>query len=724
MTGIINISRREFLKAGALAGGGLLLGFYLPGGQMPLAAEAALYYPNAFIRIGSDESVTIMVNKSEMGQGVYTSIPMLVAEELECDWSTVRAEPAPVAPVYNNLATGMQMTGGSTSIKSEWERMREVGAAAREMLIAAAAETWKVDAGACRAENGRIIHTGGQSLSYGQLAEKAAGMPVPSKVSLKDPAQFKILGKPARRLDTSVKVLGKARFGCDAQVPGMLTALVARPPVFGGKVKSFRGAKAKAVPGVKEVVQIEAGIAVVADGYWAAKRGRDLLEITWDEGPHAMLSTDAMREDYARMAQSPGLPARKDGDPESALASADKKLTAEYFLPYLAHASMEPLNCLVDLSANSCEIWTGTQSQTANRDAAVKTAGLRPDQVKLHTTYLGGGFGRRGNPHSDFVNLAMQVAKAVKQPVKVLWTREDDMRGYYYRPLWHSRMSGGLDRHGNLVAWHHTIVGQSIMKGTVNEKKRIKNGIDSSSVEGAADVQYEIPNLLVDLHSPEVGVPVQWWRSVGHSHTGFVVESFMDELAHAAGKDSYRFRRVLLAEHPRPRGVLDAAAQMSGWGTPPPKGRARGIAMCESYGSFVCQVAEVSVNREGKVRVHRVFCAVDCGSTINPSIIEAQMQSGIVYGLSAALYGAITIRQGRVEQENFDDYPVLRMDEMPVVEVRIISSTEKPGGIGEPGVPPIAPAVTNAVFAATGKRIRSLPIDNRFLKKAPDRRRP
>lgn len=718
MSRIVLINRREFLKAGALAGAGLALGFYLPVRESAFAAEQAPFYPtNAFVHIGEDNVVTVLVNKSEMGQGVYTSIPMLVAEELECDWSKVRVQPAPVAEIYNNPMSGMQMTGGSTSIRTEWTRMREVGAAARQMLVAAAAKRWSVDPASCLAENGTVRDASGRTLRYGQLTLEAARMPVPTQIVLKDPSRFKILGKPTRRLDTPEKVDGTALFGIDILLPGLLTALVERSPVYGGKAKQLRSEKAKAIPGVKEVVRIASGVAVVATDYWAAKRGRDALEIEWDYGPRAGISSEAMHKKYAGMSEEPGLVARKDGEPERALAGAAKKVSVQYDLPYLAHADMEPLNCVVDLRPGSCEIWVGTQGQTADRDLAAKMSGLRPNQVKLHTTFLGGGFGRRGNPHSDFVDLAMQVALEVKKPVKVIWSREDDMKGGYYRPLWHARMSGGFDESGNLAAWQHRIVGQSIMKGTSNEKRRIKNGVDLSSVEGANELPYEIPNILVDLHSPEEGMPVQWWRSVGHSHTGFEVESFIDELAHAAGKDPYRFRRSLLGKHPRHRGVLDLAAEKAVWGGELAPGRARGIAVFKSYESYVCQVAEVSVAANGRVRVHKVVCAVDCGMTVNPATIEAQMEGGIVFGLSAALYGAITVEEGRVQQENFDDYQVLRMDEMPVVEVHIVKSLEKQGGIGETAVPPIAPAVTNAIFALTGKRIRRLPIDSGMLGK-------
>lgn len=707
-------SRRTFLKASATLSSGVLLGFRLSGvtdaaAQTASGTAATEFAPNAFIRISKANVVTILVNKAEMGQGVYTSLPMLIAEELEVDLRRVKVVAAPVDAVYAHPVFGMQFTGGSQSIASEWERLRKAGAAAREMLLAAAADIWKVDRASLRAENGAVIGPGGRTLTYGQLVDRAAAMPVPPDPPLKDPSQFKIIGKPTKRLDSRAKVTGEATFGLDARVSGMLTAVVARPPVFGATVKRVSADRARAVRGVKDVVQIPSGVAVIATSFWAAKRGRDALELVWEEGAGARVDTTAMQTAYAELATKPGRPAKRDGDAAAALAGAATRLTAAYDMPYLAHAPMEPLNCLVTLTADGCDIWTGTQLQTVDRANAAAAAGLTPEQVRIHTLFLGGGFGRRANPASDFIVEAVHVAKAAKAPVKTVWTREDDLRGGYYRPMWHSTIAAGLDTGGTPVAWKHTIVGQSILEGTPFAEALVKDGIDTTSVEGAAELAYAVPNLSVDLHSPKGAVPVLWWRSVGHTHTGFVVESFIDELAHAAGKDPYQYRRALLARHPRHLGVLDLAAQKAHWGGPLTPGRARGIAVHASFGSWCAQVAEVSL-QEQRIRVHRVVCAIDCGRAINPETIRAQMEGGIVFGLSAALYGQITLKNGRVQQSNFHDYPVLRIDAMPEVEVHIVPSTEPPSGIGEPGTPLMAAAVCNALFALTGRRIRSLPL--------------
>ena len=706
--------RREFIRIGAAVGGGLLVSLYapLPGGASEAGAADEKDFPlNAFVRIGTDETVTVIAAHSEMGQGVYTSLPMLLNEELEADWSRIRVESAPVDKVYNHPVFGMQMTGGSTTSPAEWERYRKMGAMARTMLMQAAAKQWNVDVSSCHAEKGVVIHAAsGRRATYGSLANAAARLTPPADVPLKPAKSFTLIGKPTRRLDTPSKTNGSAQFGLDVSVPGMLTAVVLRPPVFGGKVTKLDATEALKVPGVKAVEQVPSGIAVIAQGFWPAKLGRDKLVVIWDPGANAGLSTEQMLSDFRELAKTPGNIARKTGDPAGALKSAAKTITAEYDVPYLAHAMMEPLNCVVDLKADSCEIWTGTQFQTVDRASAAKVAGLPPEKVQIHTTLLGGGFGRRANPASDFVVEAVQVAKVAKAPVKVVWTREDDLRGGWYRPMWHDRFEAGLDSSGNPVAWTHTIVGQSIMQGTLFEGMMIKDGVDGTSVEGAADLIYGVPNLQVDLHSPKIGVPVQWWRSVGHSHTGFSVEAFLDEVAHAGGKDPYELRRALLANQPRMLAVLDLAAHQANWGAKLPAGVGRGIAAHFSFDSYVAQVIEASVEKGGVVRVHRVVCAVDCGQTINPDTVIAQMEGGIIFGLTAALKNEITLKDGKVVQSNFHDYQMLRIYEAPKIEVHIVPSSANPTGVGEPGVPPVAPALVNALFAATGKRIRRLPI--------------
>lgn len=708
------VGRREFIRIGAAVGGGLLVSLYapLPGGASEAGAADEKDFPlNAFVRIGTDETVTVIAAHSEMGQGVYTSLPMLLNEELEADWSRIRVESAPVDKVYNHPVFGMQMTGGSTTSPAEWERYRKMGAMARTMLMQAAAKQWNVDVSSCHAEKGVVIHAAsGRRATYGSLANAAARLTPPADVPLKPAKSFTLIGKPTRRLDTPSKTNGSAQFGLDVSVPGMLTAVVLRPPVFGGKVTKLDATEALKVPGVKAVEQVPSGIAVIAQGFWPAKLGRDKLVVIWDPGANAGLSTEQMLADFRELAKNPGNIAKKTGDPAGALKSAAKTITAEYDVPYLAHAMMEPLNCVVDLKADSCEIWTGTQFQTVDRASAAKVAGLPPEKVQIHTTLLGGGFGRRANPASDFVVEAVQVAKVAKAPVKVVWTREDDLRGGWYRPMWHDRFEAGLDSSGNPVAWTHTIVGQSIMQGTLFEGMMIKDGVDGTSVEGAADLIYGVPNLQVDLHSPKIGVPVQWWRSVGHSHTGFSVEAFLDEVAHAGGKDPYELRRALLANQPRMLAVLDLAAHQANWGAKLPAGVGRGIAAHFSFDSYVAQVIEASVEKGGVVRVHRVVCAVDCGQTINPDTVIAQMEGGIIFGLTAALKNEITLKDGKVVQSNFHDYQMLRIYEAPKIEVYIVPSSANPTGVGEPGVPPVAPALVNALFAATGKRIRRLPI--------------
>ena len=718
MTANKGMTRRQFITSSALAGGGLLLSCYLPFGRRHLMAAAGNdFAPNAFLKIASDGRVTVIVNKAEMGQGVYTSLPMLVAEELCCDWKKVTFQASPVAPEYNRVSMPIMVTGGSSSVRTEWERLSLAGAAAREMLIAAAAKEWQVAPSECRAENGMILGPKGKKLPFGALAAKAATLPVPKSPKLKGGVNT-ILGKPLHRLDSPAKINGTAIFGIDVSAPGMLTCVIAHPPVFGARVKAFDVSKAMSIPGVRQVIKVEAGVAVVADGFWPALKGREALTVEWNEGEGAALSTPDMRAEYAGLAATPGLVAHTEGNAAATLATATRRFDVEYEVPYLAHAAMEPLNCFVDLKADSCLIRTGSQFQTIHRDMAAKVAGLKPEQVTLETTFLGGGFGRRANPSSDFVVAAVQVAKVVRHPVKVIWTREDDMKSGHYRPMWYDRISACLDDRGMPLAWHHRIVGQSILAGTPFEAG-VKDGIDRTSTEGAADTHYAIPHFQVELHSPKNLVPVLWWRSVGYSHTTFVMESFLDELAHAAGKDPYQYRRPLLEKHPRTLNVLEIAATKSGWGTPLPKGHGRGIAVQACFSSFAAQVAEISVDSRGHITVHRVVCVLDCGKTVNPDTVKAQLESGIAFGLSAALYGSITLKNGRVEQSNFDSYPMVAMKTMPRIEVHIVTSTEPAGGVGELSVPPIAPAVANALFAASGIRVRSLPLTPEKVLAAP-----
>ncbi len=723
MSDIINLSRRSFIVKSGILGGGLLLGMYLPGKavQQALAAESAeVFIPNAFLRIGVDESITMFVNKAEMGQGVYTSLPMLIAEELEADWQKIKVEAAPVEPDFNHTMFGpIMVTGGSTSIRSEWERLRKMGASARIMLIQAAAETWGVDPTGCKAQNGYVLYKEAEKkISYGALIGKAATLQPPEEVVLKKADEFTIIGKDRKRLDIPDKTDGKAIFGIDAKVEGMLVALIARPPLFGATVKSYDDSETKKVEGVKHVVQIDRGVAVVADGYWSASQGRDVLKVEWNEGPLEGLDSEKQTKEYAAMAAKPGLVAANKGDFAEAIADSTTKLEAVYEFPYLAHAPMEPLNCLADVRADGCDIWTGSQMQTPDRDTAVALTGLPPEKVKLHNTLLGGGFGRRAVPDSHFVAEAVQVSMKVKAPVKVYWTREDDIQGGYYRPKAYNLLAAGIGEDGMPVALKHTIVSQSIVTGTAFEGALVHDGIDHTSVEGSSDSPYQIPNMLVEYHMAPAGVPVLWWRAVGHTYNGYVKECFIDELAKLAGKDPYEYRRRLLSKSLRERKVLEVAAEKSNWSEPVAKGRGRGIAVHASFGSYVAQVAEVSLRDNGTVHVHKVTCAVDCGQTVNPDTIIAQMESGIAFGLSAVFYGEIIFKNGRIQQSNFDDYDVLRINEMPKVDVHIVESTEAPGGIGEVAVPPIAPAVANAVASITGKHIRSLPFRPEQIKEA------
>jgi len=707
-------TRRTFLKASATLAGGLVISFFLPAGRGRFAnaqpqAKTPIP-PNAFLRIAKDGTCTVFVKHLEFGQGVTTSLPMLVAEELDCDWSKVRAELAPAAPEYAHTAFGMQMTGGSSSVWNSYEQLRTVGAQARAMLVQAAADQWKAKPGDLKCEKGFVLGPGGKKLSYGQLADAAGKLPVPQQVKLKDPKDFRIIGKPTRRLDSHDKVTGKAMFGLDVQRKDLHTAVVAHPPVFGAKVDTFIVEKVRAVPGVTHVIETRNGVAVVAKNFWAAKTGRDALTVEWDLGPNAKLSTDALAAQFRETAKTPGLAAKKADNPE-AIKAAAKTIVAEYEVPFLAHAAMEPLSCTVELRGDSAELWVGSQFQTVDAGAAAKVLGIEPTKVKLNTMLAGGGFGRRANPASDYVVEACEIAKQVKVPVKVVWTREDDIKGGYYRPMYVHRVEVGLDAQNAIVGWNHAIVGPSILAGTAFEPMLVKDGIDSTSTEGVADTPYAIPNMNVQLHSVKAGVPVLWWRSVGNSHTAFVMETMIDELAAARGLDPLAYRREMLAKSPRVLATLDLAASKAGWGSALPKGRARGIAVHESFNSVCAQVAEVSLEG-GTARVHRVVAAFDCGLVVNPMTVEAQVQSAIAFALSAALHGKITIKDGKVEQSNFHDYPVLRMNEMPKIEVYLVQGGDKPTGVGEPGVPPLAPAVCNALAALTGKRVRKLPLDD------------
>ena len=713
MSAIPEVNRRDFLKATSAAAAGLVIGFSLPSKLLAADNQHGAML-NAFVRISPDDSVTVIINKSEMGQGIDTSLPMILAEELDADWSKIGFENAPVAQVYYHTVYGVQMTGGSSSTNSSFDQLRKAGATARAMLIAAAADTWKVDAAGCHTENGFVVH-GTQRLSYGKLAEKAAQLKPPAEVKLKDPKDFRLIGKATRRLDTPAKTNGSAVFGIDVTVPGMLVAVVARPPVFGATVKSFNGDKARSVRGVRQVIELDSGIAVVADGFWPAKKGREALQITWDEGPMANFDSESLRKQYSELADQPGLSARKQGDAAAALKSAAIKLDAVYEFPYLAHAPMEPLNCVADVRADHCSVWTGTQFQSPDRDAAAQVAGLKAEQVEIHTTFLGGGFGRRAVPGSHFVREAVQISKKANAPVKVIWTREDDMAGGYYRPAYYHKVSGGLDANGKPVAWTQRMVGQSIMAGTPFSVM-VKDGVDPTVVEGAADMIYDIPAISVEVQSPKIDVPVLWFRSVGHSHNAFVVECFIDELAYAAKKDPYEFRRALLTSDPRRIAVLEEVAKRSNWGSPMSSGKGRGIASHHSFGTYVAHVAEVAVAKDGSIKVERMVIAVDCGQIINPDTIKAQFEGAASFALSAALYGAITFKNGRVQQGNFDDYQLVRLNEAPAIEVYLVEGKGPQGGVGEPGVPTVAPAVCNAVFAATGKRVRRLPVRTEDLK--------
>ena len=699
MTGF-TVSRRGFLRVTSVAGA-YLLGFrFVPGCRDQVGWAGAEGELNAWIRITPDDVVTLTISESEMGQGIMTALSMVLAEELDADWSKVAAQPAPA----DRDRYGGQSTGGSTSVRQDYEPFRVAGAAAREMLIAAA-ETWGVAPASCRTERGYVLdESGDRRMSYGRLAARAAEMPVPTKPTLKDPSTFRIVGHDTKRLDTPDKVTGRAVFGIDVSLPDMLIAQVERVPVFGGAVRSFDATAALQVPGVRHVVEIPSGVAVVADNFWAAKRGRDALTVTWDEGPDGTLDSAQIRQ-RCRDIVSSGTEARREGNPDTGLRAAAKTLDAVYEVPYLAHAPMEPLNCTADVRADRCEIWVPTQSPSGSQGAARQITGLSAAQVIVHTTYLGGGFGRRSQ--TDFVKDAVHTSRAVGKPVKVIWTREDDVRGGYYRPAAYNEFRGGVDANGWPSVWVHKIASPSILLSLGAE---LDGDLDPTGTEGAANLPYGIPHMQVTWAHPDSPITLHWWRSVGSSQNAYVTECFFDELCQLGGVDPVEARRRLLGAHVRHRRALDTAAAMAGWGSAVPAGHARGVAVHESFGSIVAQVADVSLRSDGTPRVHHVWCAVDCGIVINPDTVRAQIESGIMYGLSAALHGELTIERGRVMQSNFHDYPVVRMHEAPSVDVTIIAEGDPIGGIGEPGLPPIAPAVCNALLRLTGKPVRKLPI--------------
>jgi len=703
MSNNYDLDRRSFLKVTVLAGGAVALGLYQrPWSFAQEPGQRPAFLPVAFIRIDPSGVVTLMAKNPELGQGVKTMLPMLIAEELDVDWNDVRIEQADVHPEL----FGPQFAGGSTATPINWDPLRRVGAAYRQMLVTAAAQTWGVDKSQCRAQSGTVVNTAtNASLSYGKLAATAAKLPVPANVALKDPAQFRYIGKPIKRLDTADKVNGTTKFGIDARLPGLVYAAVARCPVVGGKVVTFDDKRARAFPGVKQIVPISSGVAVVANNTWSAIQASRLLDIKWDEGANAAVNTPAITKMFADKTLQPGTVCRSVGDAEAALKGAAQKVDAVYHAPYLAHAPMEPLNCTADVRPDACHLWASTQMQTVVQAVAVQLTGLRPEQIHVHSMYMGGGFGRRAT--GDFISDAVEISKAIGAPVKATWSREDDIQHDRFRPASLARFSAGLDADGWPVAWMNRFACSSIQKSSSGQDPR--NGIDRTSSEGLDDLEYEIPNQQVEYHWTETGIPVHYWRAVGYTQNTFFAESFLDELAAAGKKDPVELRRRLLAKSPRLLGVLNLAAEKAGWGQPLPEGRTRGVAAVFNVGTYSAQVAEISVVA-GKVRVHRVVAAVDCGHVVNPMIVQQQIRSAIVYGLTAALKGEITLDKGRVQQTNFHQYDMLRIDEMPVVDVYLVPSTENPGGIGEAGVPAIAPAVCNAVFAATGKRVRQLPI--------------
>jgi CO/xanthine dehydrogenase Mo-binding subunit len=719
------VSRRDFVVAIATAGGGLLLGCRVDGrrslaGSAETAGSApAAFAPNAFVRIGTDGRITLIMNQVEMGQGMFTSMPMLIAEELEVGLDQVALEHAPPDDkLYGNPLVGFQMTGASSSVRMMFQPLRRAGATARTMLVAAAAQSWGVDPGSCRAEKGVVTHVPtGRTLAYGALADKAAKLPVPQQVTLKDPKDFRLIGTPAKRLDTPDKVNGKAQYGIDVRLPGMKIATVAASPVVGGKVAGLDESKALAIKGVHQVVRLDDAVAVVADHMWAAKQGLAALAVRWDDGANASVSTADVVRGLDEASQKPGVVARKEGDAAAALAGAARRVDAVYQVPFLAHAAMEPANCTVHVRPDGCEVWTGSQVLSRVQATAARVTGFPLDKVVVHNHLLGGAFGRRLTT-VDIETQAVRIAKQVGGPVKVVWTREEDIQHDDYRPYYYDRVSAGLDSRGKPVAWTHRLVGPSILARWA--PPAFKDGLDGDALDGAVQLLYDIPAIQVEyVRHEEPVLNTGFWRGVGVTHNTFVIESFIDELAAAAKQDPVAFRRGLLGKAPRAQAVIDLAAKEAGWGKPLPPGWGRGISLLYSgWDSYLAQVAEVEVSKTGEVRVHRIVCAVDCGTIVNPDIVKAQVEGGVVFGISGALWGEITLKNGRVEQSNFNNYRALRMNEAPPIEVHLVRNGEAPGGMGEPGTAVTAPALANAIFAATGKRIRRLPLKPDQLRSA------
>jgi isoquinoline 1-oxidoreductase beta subunit len=714
------LSRRQFVEVLSAAGGGLLLGYRTDEGRRAAstAATAATlgptppaFAPNAFIHIGTDGAITLIMPQVEMGQGMYTSMPMLLAEELEVGLDQVQLEHAPPNDkLYANPLFGIQMTGASSSVRAMYGPLRKAGAVARQLLVAAAAQTWGVDPASCRARKGVVTHVAtGRTLGYGALADKAATLPVPAEVTLKDPKDFTLIGTPAKRLDTPSKVNGTAQFSIDVRLPGLKIATVAASPVLGGKVASLDDSTAKAIPGVRQIVRLDDLVAVVGDHMWAAKLGLAALTIRWDDGPNGKLSTEDVVQGLDAASREPGVIARKQGAPDSALSGAAQRIEAVYQVPFLAHAALEPANCTVHVRKDGCEVWTGSQVLSRVQATAAQVTGFPLDKVVVHNHLLGGAFGRR--LEFDIETLAVRVAKQVEGPVKVVWTREEDIQHDVYRPYYYDRVAAGLNSRGRPVAWTHRLVGPAILARWAPPV--FKNGIDNDGVDGAVHLVYDIPAIQVEyLRHEEPVVNTGFWRGVGVTHNMFVIESFIDELSAASKQDPVAFRRALLGKSPRAMAVLDLAAKESGWGTPLPPGQGRGVALLYSgWDTYLAQVAEVEVTNSSEVRVRRIVCAVDCGTIVNPDIVKAQIEGAVVYGISGALWGQITLKNGRVQESNFYDYRVLRINETPPIEVHLVRNNETPGGIGEPGTAATAPALSNAIFAATGHRLRKLPLE-------------